>query len=265
MSRSLREVDWPRFLRAPDGELVARLYEPALRRAVRYDRCCAYFSSSVLAAAASGFGAFIQRILDGEIARKPALRLLVNEELAEADVRALVEAGEDGPLIEALLARLGTPETALQKARLEMLAWLAREGWLEVKVGLLRQGYGLLHAKFGLFVDAAEDAVVFAGSGNESASGIRANYEMLEISRSWADPERHERLRAEFETLWSGADPAVAGRAAARGGSARVDQVRAGGPACCGPRGQSPSPARCHALGLCDGSALHAGGRCCHL
>ena len=210
MSRSLREVDWPRFLRAPDGQLVARLYEPALRRAVRYDRCCAYFSSSVLAAAASGFGAFIRRILDGEIAGKPALRLLVNEELAEADVRALVEAGEDGPLIEALLARLGTPETALQKARLEMLAWLAREGWLEVKVGLLRQGYGLLHAKFGLFVDAAEDAVVFAGSGNESASGIRANYEMLEISRSWADPERHERFRAEFENLWSGADPAVA-------------------------------------------------------
>ena len=209
MSLSLREVDWPRFLRAPDGQLVARLYEPALRRAVRYDRCCAYFSSSALAAAAAGFGAFIRRILDGAISHKPALRLLVNEELAEADVRALLEAGKDGPLIQALLARLGTPETALQKARLEMLAWLAREGWLEVKVGLLRQGYGLLHAKFGLFVDAAEDAVVFAGSGNESASGIRANYEMLEISRSWADPERHEHFRGNFEKLWSGEDPAV--------------------------------------------------------
>ena len=210
MSRSLREVDWPRFLSAPDGQLVALLYEPALRRAVRYDRCCAYFSSSVLAAAASGFGAFIQRILDGEIARKPALRLLVNEELAEADVRALLEGGKDGPLIEALLARLGTPETALQKARLEMLAWLAREGWLAVKVGLMRQGHGLLHAKFGLFVDAAEDAVVFAGSGNESATAIRYNYEMLELSRSWGDAERHAHFRDRFERLWSGEDAAVA-------------------------------------------------------
>ena len=156
MTFSLREVDWPRFLRAPDGQLVARLYEPGLRRAVRYDRCCAYFSSSVLAAAASGFGAFIQRIVDGAITQKPALRLLVNEELAEPDVRALLDAGDDAPLIGALLARLGTPETALQKGRLEMLAWLARDGWLEMKVGVMRYGDGILHAKFGLFVDAAQ-------------------------------------------------------------------------------------------------------------
>lgn len=206
---SLKEVAWPRFLRAPDGQLVARLYDPGLRRAVRYDRCCAYFSSSVLAAAASGFGAFIQRIVDGAITKKPALRLLVNEELAEPDVRALLDAGDDAPLIDALLARLGTPETALQKGRLEMLAWLAREGWLEMKVGVMRQGDGILHAKFGLFVDAADDAVVFAGSGNESAKGIRGNYEKLEISRSWEDPERHAHFRDEFELLWSGEDPAV--------------------------------------------------------
>lgn len=209
MSVSLREVAWPRFLRAPDGQLVARLYEPGLRRAVRYDRCCAYFSSSVLAAAASGFGAFIQRIVDGAITKKPALRLLVNEEMAEPDVRALLDAGDDAPLIDALLARLGTPETALQKGRLEMLAWLAREGWLEMKVGVMRQGDGILHAKFGLFVDAADDAVVFAGSGNESAKGIRGNYEKLEISRSWDDAERHAHFRDEFDLLWSGDDPAV--------------------------------------------------------
>ena len=28
MSVSLRDVSWQRFLRAPDGQLVARLYEP---------------------------------------------------------------------------------------------------------------------------------------------------------------------------------------------------------------------------------------------
>ena len=207
---SLRDVAWPRFLRAPDGQLVARLYEPGLRRAMRYDRCCAYFSSSVLAAAASGFGAFIQRILDGVITQKPALRLLVNEELAETDVRALLDAGDDAPLIEVLLSRLGTPENALQKSRLEMLAWLARDGWLEMKVGVMRHGDGILHAKFGLFVDAAREAVVFAGSGNESAKGIRGNYEKLEISSSWDDPARHAHFLDEFDLLWSGDDPAVA-------------------------------------------------------
>ena len=209
MTLSLRG-DWPRFLRAPDGQLVARLYEPALRRAVRYDRCCSYFSSSVLAAAAAGFGAFIQRILDGAIVAKPALRLLVNEELAEADVRALLDGSDEAPLIEALLARLGTPETALQSARLEMLAWLARDGWLEMKVGVMRRGDGILHAKFGLFVDADDEALIFDGSGNESGSALRSNYEMLTIGGSWIDPERHAHFRDEFELLWSGEDPAVA-------------------------------------------------------
>ena len=209
MTLSLRG-EWPRFLRAPDGQLVARLYEPALRRAVRYDRCCSYFSSSVLAAAAAGFGAFIERILDGEIVAQPALRLLVNEELVEADVRALLDGSDEAPLIEALLARLGTPETALQSGRLEMLAWLARDGWLEIKVGVMRRGDGILHAKFGLFVDAANEALIFDGSGNERGSALRSNYEMLTIGGSWTDPERHAHFHDEFELLWSGEDPAVA-------------------------------------------------------
>lgn len=209
MTGGLREVAWPRFLRGPDGQLIERLYEPALKRAVRYDRCCAYFSSSVLAAAAAGFGAFIQRSLDGAITEKPALRLLVNEELSEADARALLEAGETAPLIRTLLDRLGSPETALQKRRLEMLAWLVRDGWLELRVGVMRQGDGILHAKFGLFTDAAGDAVVFAGSGNETAQGLRVNYEKLEVSGSWADAERYAHHRDEFDVLWSDQDPAV--------------------------------------------------------
>lgn len=210
MKPSLREVTWPRFLRAPDGQLISRLYEPGLRRAVRYDRCCAYFSSSVLSAAASGFGAFIQRVLDNDIEAKPAIRLLVNEELSASDVGALLDAGEEAVLIDALLARFGSPETALQKRRLEMLAWLVREGWLEVRVGVMREADGILHAKFGLFIDAQKDAVVFAGSGNESAMGMRGNYEKLEISESWLDPDRHAHFHDEFEALWSGDDPAVA-------------------------------------------------------
>lgn len=209
MTASLREIDWPRFLKAPDGQLVARLYEPGLRCAVRYERCCAYFSSSVLSAVAAGFGAFIERILAGQIAEKPALQLLVNEELSEADVDALLQRGQDGPLIETLLARFGTPQTALQRRRLEMLAWLAREGWLEVRVGVMRLGGGILHAKFGLFTDAVGDCVVFAGSDNESAQGVRGNFEVLEISKSWQDAERYHWFRGEFSGLWADTDPAV--------------------------------------------------------
>jgi superfamily II DNA or RNA helicase len=207
---ALKQHSWPRFLDAPDGQLVEELYQPGLERAVRYDRCCAYFSSSALSAAAAGFGAFIQNILAGAIAQKPALRLLVNEELQAADVEALLSASERAPLIEQLLSRFGSPASALQKKRLEMLAWLAREGWLEIRVGVMRSGQGILHAKFGIFEDAQGDAVVFAGSGNESASGLTLNFENLEISTSWDDPERYTRKRSDFDTLWKDKHSAVA-------------------------------------------------------
>ena len=168
MEVSLRDTVWPRFLKAPDGQLVSRLYEPGLRAAMRYERCCAYFSSSVLSAAASGFGAFISRILTGEIKQKPALFLLVNEELLEADVEALLHAGQDAPLIQTLLDHFGTPANALQKRRLEMLGWLVREGWLEMRVRhhAARQAVFCMRSSGSSPMRPAMPWC-FAGSGNE--------------------------------------------------------------------------------------------------
>src|SRR5690606_29593819 len=88
---SLRSHQWSRFLRAPDSQLVNQLYEPALKEAIRYDRCCAYFSSSVLSAASRGFAGLIQRVITlGDKAPRPAIRLIVNEELNRDDVKALI-------------------------------------------------------------------------------------------------------------------------------------------------------------------------------
>jgi len=75
---SLRSVEWKEHFRAPDSQLANDLYVPALERAVHYDRCCAYFCSSVLAAASRGFGGLIRNILDhGRKMPKPVVRLLV--------------------------------------------------------------------------------------------------------------------------------------------------------------------------------------------
>ena len=64
-------------------DLLEKLYIPALSGAVPYQRCCAYFSSSVLSAAAQGFGNLIQHLIEnGENAPKPAVRLIVNEQLS---------------------------------------------------------------------------------------------------------------------------------------------------------------------------------------
>ncbi|HTP28421.1 MAG TPA: hypothetical protein VMK12_22540, partial [Anaeromyxobacteraceae bacterium] len=91
----LRSREWRRFLRGPDQTLVSELYDPALSLARRYDRSCAYFSSTVLAAAARGFGPFIKSLVGlGDAAPRPAIRLIVNEQLSREDVTAILEGGD---------------------------------------------------------------------------------------------------------------------------------------------------------------------------
>lgn len=206
----LRARSWGRFIKGPDPQLLEELYVPALAVGVRYDRCCAYFSSTVLAAAARGFAKLIERLdAMGSKAPRPAIRLLVNEELAADDVRALTEGGHAGRLEEVLKRRFKTPKDALERQRLAMLGWLVKSGLLAVRVGVMRQGGGIMHAKFGIIIDAGGDRLTFSGSGNESAQGLVANYERLEVSGSWADPDRDQEYRSEFEALWTDAHPDV--------------------------------------------------------
>src|SRR5688572_30720693 len=135
----LRDRQWRRFLNAPDPELLTGLYEPALAQAVRYDRCCAYFSSTVLAVAARGFAPLVARLLDSKVAfDPPPVRLLVNEELTRDDVDALLHAQGADALAEKLAARLIEPRDALERERLALLGLLVKRGLLEVRVGVMR-------------------------------------------------------------------------------------------------------------------------------
>jgi superfamily II DNA or RNA helicase len=179
--------------------------------AVRYDRCCAYFSSTVLAAAARGFAPLVERLLasDGTQPADSPIRLLVNEELSRDDVDAMLFARGADALAERLSRRLLEPRDALERERLALLGLLVKRRLLEVRVGVMRSGHGILHAKFGVITDQVGDAIVFSGSGNESASGLVANYESLEVTSSWNDPDRYNHFRNQFLTLWSGNNPQV--------------------------------------------------------
>lgn len=201
---------WKRFLRAPDSELVRDLYEPALSRAIHYDRCCAYFSSHVLSVAARGFGPFITRLLAmGDNAPRPAARLIVNEQLDPADLKALQATGDASQLAERLLRQLKNPTDALQKSRLEMLAWLVQQGFLEVRVGLMRHTRGIVHAKFGIVQDWEGNRLAFMGSDNETGNALTENFEMLTVSKSWDDPEAVDYYQDQFDRLWQDKDPQV--------------------------------------------------------
>ncbi len=208
--RSLRTVTWPRFINSPDAALLERLYVPAIGRARFYDRACAYFTSGVLAAAARGFGGLIESLIAlGEAAPKPAVRLLVNEQLDKRDLDALLARGDYSRLEKLLLGRLTSPRDAITQNRLQMLGWLVKQGLLEVKVGYMRHTLGINHAKFGVVTDAQGDAIAFMGSGNETEAALVENYERLTIATSWQDADFVNAQRAEFERLWSDADAHV--------------------------------------------------------
>jgi hypothetical protein len=190
--------------------LVEELYNPALGMAVGYDRCCAYFSSSVLSVAARGFGAIIARFLETPPTEPPApVRLLVNEEMSRDDVRALTE-GQDISVLESiLLKRLQSPQEIIERDRLALLGFLVKRGWIEVRVGVLRTGNGILHSKFGVVRDAVGDALMFRGSANESAHGLQNNVEHVEVTTSWEDPGGYEHFTKLFERMWNNEHPAI--------------------------------------------------------
>ncbi len=194
----------------PEDNRLESFYVPALKQAVRYDRVTGYYRSSSLVVAAAGVSRFV--------ANGGKMRIIAGAELDEADVRAISE-GE--PLTDVLVRRLllDPVEGAdiVTKRRLETLAFLARSGRLELRIGVPLDSSGkplpaakanaYFHAKFGILEDAAGNRMAFMGSDNESASGWRDNYEAFTVAKSWLPEvwnELGEPVVDRFEALWNG-------------------------------------------------------------
>lgn len=197
-------------LYTPADNRLEGFYIPALKQAVRYDRVTGYYRSSSLVAAAAGVSRFV--------ANGGTMRIIAGTELDELDIKAI----EKGEPLSAVLARrmlLDPVEGAdiVAKRRLETLAYLAREGRLEIRIGVpldnegcplpASQAKAYFHAKFGILEDYEGNRLAFIGSDNESASGWRDNYEAFTVAKSWL-PEVWTEMGAplvdRFEALWNG-------------------------------------------------------------
>jgi len=193
----------------PGDDRVNDFYVPALSASVRYDRSAGFFSSSALVIAAAGVARLIQN--------GGRMRLLVGAQLYEEDVKALL-GGEDlaaivGGRMEADLTDLAD---VIARKRLAALAWMVKEGTLELKVVLPtgRDGRPLpaaltrdyYHPKMGIFTDAQGDQVAFTGSVNESEQAWLHNYEMFDVYVSWNTNLRPfiTQKNRYFERLWQG-------------------------------------------------------------
>lgn len=198
-----------RIAYGPGDDRVNDFYVPALSASVRYDRSAGFFSSSALAVAAAGVARLIQN--------GGRMRLLVGAQLSEQDVQAL-QGGRD--LADIVGRRMETDLTDLAniiaRERLSALAWMVKEGTLELKVVLptgkdgrplpatLTRDY--FHPKMGIFTDVQGDQLAFAGSINESEQAWLHNYEMFDVYVSWntnLKPFITQKTRY-FERLWQG-------------------------------------------------------------
>lgn len=188
-----------------DDDLLGDLYVPLLSRAVTYDRAVGFFSSSALSSAAAGVARFVNQ--------GGTMRLLTGVQLSPEDAAALGGAEEiPNPLAERLAGELVSPDE-VKRQRLAVLAWLAANERLEVRVAfpvdehgeaLSTEEGGYYHEKLGLAHDTAGDTICFHGSSNESERALRHNFESLNVMTSWHHPEHIHYWAEAFERRWQG-------------------------------------------------------------
>lgn len=199
---------------------------PVLAAAVSYDRAVGYFNARELAYAARGVAPFV--------AGGGTMRLIVGAELAEADVVAVT--GQ--PLEDVLAAKLTTDPFGegvgiVEQNYLQLMSYLAREGRLQIRVGVLLDANGhpltyqqsrkYFHTKFGILTDTAGDKIAFVGSNNDTGPGWLGNHETFSVYQSWKYDgqlwaDYGAPLEADSAELWEGstvawlAYPRIAGR-----------------------------------------------------
>lgn len=190
------------------NDLIKEFYVPCMSESSRFDRAVGFFTSSSLSAAAKGISRLIRN--------GGTMRLIASPSLTQEDAKAITEGyrKRESVIEQALVRELDernlTNET--EKKRLAMLGWLIAEKRLDIKIALIEseEGVGVYHEKIGIFSDG-ENAVAFTGSANESISGLVANFESIQVFRSWhpEDERRTKGIISDFEALWSNETPSL--------------------------------------------------------
>lgn len=213
MMRSFRDSDFDfNPVYAVEDDRLKGFFIPTLERSVRYDRVSGYFTSSALVSVARGLVGFIRN--------GGRMRLLAGAQLSEQDAVALNRGKPlEEVLVEQLLHSPLNPEGLVAERRLEVLAWMVREGRLEVRIAVRLDAQGrpvppavadsYYHSKMGVFHDAVGNRLAMVGSNNESAPGWseRGNAETFHVYPSWLEDVWRLYGRSTevgFERQWNG-------------------------------------------------------------
>lgn len=193
---SLENLNLEFKYRSNQSVLFQDFYNPCLLNSIQYDRAAGYFSSYSLQTLAQGFESFL--INGGKV------RIVANPHLSEQDIEAIEKGhrAKNDVIEKALLKEIDITESNLQNETLNVLAWLIYNNQLEIKIAFTDNN-SLYHEKFGIFYDDNGPGVAFSGSSNETAGGLKENFEKIDVYSRATEQLRIADMVTDFENLWA--------------------------------------------------------------
>lgn len=200
MTDGLKGQLWRPRYRSDRDDVVRDFYLHAYESSSEYNRASGYFTSTSLSLIGRGIDVFTQR---GGV-----VRLIASPRLELDDIEDIARGYEIRKVFQRATMRAIEAETDPSLLRgLGIAGRLIAEGHLDIKLAFVetQRGFGLYHEKIGFFRDESGDVVAFTGSSNETYGGLIANFESVQVYRSWieADSERAATIVTDFDELWN--------------------------------------------------------------
>lgn len=184
------------------NNIVKEFYTLVLQESVLYQRSVGFFSSTALIELTKG--------ISGIVKNNGKIQFIVSPYLSKEDVAAIQKGYEKKKIIEnALLREYKEPENYFQEERLNLLAHLIEDGYLEIKVAFTppNKSTGMYHEKVGIVTDSAGNKIVFTGSLNETINAFYNNYESIVVFTSWEESKQYaDEMQEDFDLLWNNQD-----------------------------------------------------------
>ena len=189
---SFRDIPLLRYYKTYKHNLVREFYTPVLKEAVLYQRAVGFFTSGALIDLTKG--------LRGLTRNKGKIQFIVSPRLSEEHKEIIGRA---------LMRDFKEPENYFEEERLNFLAYLIEEGFLDIKVAFTppSKSMGMFHEKEGIVTDENGNKIVFTGSLNETINAFHVNSESIVVFKSWEESKAYvDEIQKDFEQLWNKED-----------------------------------------------------------
>lgn len=189
-----------RSYRTNKNDIVRQFYVPILKESVLYKRAVGFFSSTALIELSKG--------ISGLIKNGGKIKFIVSPLLSEEDIQAIQHGYDEREIVKrSLLREFREPQNDSESERLNWLAHLIANGFLEIKVAFTppNKTSGMYHEKIGIIYDTYGNRVAFTGSLNETINAFHNNYESIVVFNSLVqeDYQRIIDIDADFDSLWA--------------------------------------------------------------